>query len=82
MELELSKRQLDELAHKVAVIVAKRLREQEDTPEMVTTTEAARILGVTPQTMRRNQHKYPHVKGGENKQGKLLFVRDALLKNY
>ena len=73
---------MDELARKVAVIVAKRLREQQDVPEMVTTEEAARILGVTPGTMRRNAHKYPHVKGGDNKQGKLLFVRGALLQNY
>lgn len=79
MVVELPKWQLDELCRK---IVKELRKQQEDTPEMVTTTEAARILGVTPQTMRRNQHKYPHVKGGENKQGKLLFVRDALLKNY
>jgi len=81
MVIELSKWQLDELCRKIVKEI-RRQQEQDAAPEMVTTVEAARILGVTPQTMRRNAHKYPHVKGGEHKQGQLLFVRDALLKNY
>ena len=81
--MELTKRQIDEIAYRTAVIVIKKLKEQQDdVPEMVTTEEAARILNVTPGHMRRIQHKFPHIKSGENKQGKLLFVRDALLQHY
>lgn len=82
MELELSKRQMDEIAYKTAVIVLRKLKEKEDVPEMVSTAEAARILGVTPGHMRRIADRFPHIKAGENRQGKLLFKRDALLPNY
>ena len=50
--------------------------------EMVPVSVAARILGISEDHMRRIKDKFPHIKNGNNKQGRLLFVRDALLKEY
>lgn len=78
MEVELSQRMIDAIAHKVALIVAKKIKEKTEQPEFVTTSEAAAILCITPGRMRQIADKYPHIKKGEGKQGKLLFVRKAL----
>lgn len=81
MEIELSQRSIDAIAHKAALIVCRKLKEAgNEFPEMVTTRQAAAILKITPGRMRQIAHKYPHLKQGDNKQSKLLFVRDALLK--
>ena len=85
MEIELSEKTIDAIAYKAAVIVVQRLKKaikEERPPKMVSTKEAAKILGITPCRMRQIADRFPHVKQGENKQGKLLFVRDGLLKNY
>lgn len=72
---------LNDVARKVAALVGKNLSEQAP-PEMVTTEEAARILHITPDRLRHIKDRFPHVKSGGAKQGKLLFKRDALLENY
>lgn len=72
---------LNDVARKVAALVGKNLEEQAP-PEMVTTEEAARILHITPGRLRHIKNRFPHVKAGGAKQGKLLFKRDALLENY
>lgn len=79
MEIELSQRQIDAIAYKCALIIAKKLKETEVIPEMVTTSEAARILKVTPATMRRIADRYPHIKQGDSKQSKLLFYSKNLV---
>ncbi len=72
---------MDELAYKTAVVLAKLLKKQEP-PELVTTREAATIIGITPQRLRQivceNPNRYPHIKRGEGKQAQLLFDRKAL----
>lgn len=74
---------LDDVSKKVALLVSKQLKkEAKKDPELVSTEEAARILNITPDRLRHTKEKYPHVKQGENKQGKLLFVRDALVQSY
>lgn len=80
MEIELSQKAIDAIAYKVALIVEKRLRQKEVLPEMVTTAEAARILKISPRTMRAKADQYPHIKTGDNKQSKLLFERAALIR--
>lgn len=85
MEIELSQKVIDAIAYKCAQIVFKKLRESEgkDLPEMVTTKQAAEILKISPDRMRKIAHRFPHIKQGDNARvGKLLFVRDALLQNY
>lgn len=74
---------IDAIAYKAAKIVVSELKKSEEAPvEMVPVSVAARILGISEDHMRRIKDKFPHIKNGNNKQGRLLFVRDALLKEY
>ena len=83
MEITLPQRQVDEIVHKLHILLRRDMKEfseQQQLPEMVTTAEAAKILGISAGRMRQIADKYPHVKRGENKQGQLLFMRNALLQ--
>lgn len=84
MEVELSQKTIDAIAHKAALIIFRKLKEnKEELPEMVSTKEAAAILGITPARMRQIASRFPHIKGGDGaQQGKLLFYRKPLLQNY
>lgn len=88
MEIELSKIQMELLADKVARKLHRLQREerkqkqQDDTPEMVDTRGAAAILNISVGRMRQIKDRFPHTKAGEHGQGKLLFVKSALLTNY
>ena len=74
---------IDAIAYKAAKIVVSELKKSEEAPvEMVPVSVAARILGISEDHMRRIKDKFPHIKNGNNKQGRLLFVRDSLLKEY
>lgn len=74
---------LEDLSRKVAILVEQRIsRHLEKAPEMVTTEEAARILNISPSRLRHIKDRFPHIKNGGNKQGKLLFIRDALIEKY
>ena len=50
--------------------------------EYVDTDEAARILGISANYLRQVKDKYPHMKSGSGKQGRILFKRDALLEQF
>lgn len=81
MEVELSKKTIDKIARRAALLVVAKLREdQKHPPEMVTTREAAAILGISPARMRQIADRFPHIKKGEKQQGPLLFLRKALIK--
>lgn len=83
MEVELSQKTIDAIADKAATVVVRKLKaEDKNDSEMVSTKEAAAILGITPARMRQIADRFPHIKQGNNKQGKLLFLKRALLKNY
>lgn len=83
MQVELSPQTIDAIAQRAALIIVRKLKKQiEQPPEMVTTSEAAQILGISPGRMRKIADRFPHIKQGDSKQGKLLFVRKALLENY
>ncbi|MBR1879152.1 MAG: hypothetical protein IJ804_00110 [Prevotella sp.] len=83
MDINLSDKQIEQIAVKTAKIVLRKLREDEEPPsEYVPVKEAARILGLTEYRMRRIKDKFPHIKNGQNNQGRLLFLRDSLLKEY
>ena len=82
MEIELSQHTIDLLSHRISLIVKKQIQEAIAQPDMVTTKEAAAILGISPGRMRQIAERFPHIKQGEQKQGKLLFVRKALLEKY
>lgn len=84
MEIRLSKRQIDEIARQVARMISRELVKQQpkQDPEMVTTAEAARILGITPGRLRHIKDRFPYVKAGDSKQSSLLFVKSGLIDNY
>lgn len=79
---KLDQSSIDAIAYKAAKIVVSELKKSEAPVEMVPVSVAARILGISEDHMRRIKDKFPHIKNGNNKQGRLLFVRDALLKEY
>lgn len=86
MPIELTAKDIDAIANKVAKSVVRLLNEHNGddgkTPVMVSTKEAAAILHISPGRMRQIAERFPHVKQGNSKQGKLLFVKDALIENY
>ena len=86
MELTLSQRDRDAIVQQLRIALRKDIKAMlADTrqPEMVTTSEAARILGITPDRLRHiacsDPHRYPHTKRGDSKQAPLMWVRDALI---
>ena len=72
------------LAELVADQVIKKLRGVENLSEVeyVDTKEAARILGVSDNYLRQVKDKFPHLKAGDRKQGRILFKRDSLLREF
>lgn len=83
MDIQLSEKQMEQIAAKTARIIIRKLREDNEPPtEMVTVKEAARILNISEGHMRRIKDQYPHIKNGNNAQGHVLFVRESLLKTY
>ena len=74
MEITLSQTSIKAIAKEVADIMLQR-----QTPDLCTTSEAAKILGISPAYLRRIADRYPHVKQGEGKQARLMFRKEALL---
>ena len=50
--------------------------------ELVTTNEAARMLGISPDRLRHIKDRFGFVKQGGNNQGKLLFRKSGLVGAY
>ena len=83
MDIFLSEKQMDQIAAKTANIILRKMKEDKEPPtEMVSVKEAARILNISENHMRRIKDHFPHIKNGNNSQGHILFVREALLKTY
>lgn len=82
--IELTKSTIDEIARKTATILWKKMKDAENDPlpETCTLSEAAKILHVSKDHMRRIKDRFPHIKAGDSKQGRILFVRSALLDAY
>ncbi len=72
------------VAESTAEIVVKRMKEIRGVTdaELVDVNEAARILGVTPNYLRQKKEKYAYVKSGDKQQGRLMFRRDLLLREF
>lgn len=85
MDIYLSDKQIEQICQRTAEIVVRKLskiKNKNELPEMVSTHEAAKILGISDSRMRHIKDRFPHVKGGKKNQGKLLFKRDALFIAY
>jgi hypothetical protein len=80
----MDKNELYFLADKVADLVVKKLKSVRNLSETeyVDTEEAARILGVSANYLRQVKDRYPHLKAGDRKQGRIMFKRDALLNEF
>ena len=80
--LELTDQSMDVFAKKVATQVVKMMRVDSCSSKMCTVKEAASILGIGEEHMRRIKDRFPHVKKGPKKAGRLFFERDALINEY
>lgn len=75
--------EIDQIAAATARKLYKKMKEDELPPtEYVTVKEAARMLGVSEDHMRRLKDQFPHIKNGDKQQGRVLFLREGLIKNY
>lgn len=88
MELQLSQRDRDLIVQQLRIALRKDIKAiLHDTrqPELVPTSEAAKLLGITAQSLRqivsKDPYRYPHIKKGDSKQSQLLFDRSALPHN-
>lgn len=81
MDIQLSKKQMETIAQMTADIIMKKINPQEQ-QELVNTKEAARILGVSEWYIRKIKDRFPHVKAGNNGQGRILFYKKSLLPIY
>lgn len=50
--------------------------------EYCTVKEAADILGISADHMRKIKDRYPYIKNGSKQQGHILFKKSELLKEY
>ena len=83
------KEEMEKLAEMTAQRVMEKmtaiLAKKEEVPsdeEYVDSKEAARLLGLTPNYLRTMKEKFPHIKVGGNSQGRVLFLKSALLMGY
>lgn len=82
MEIVLNNKQIQQIADKTAQIVLKHIKTEPSTePVLVNVREAARILGVSVDHMRKMKDDYPYIRRGNNQQGHIYFVREALTVN-
>ena len=51
-------------------------------PELITVKEAVETLNLSEDYVRKIKDKLPHVKQGNSKQGRLLFVKEGLMEAY
>lgn len=80
----MKKNEMMELAAMVADEVVKKIKNVRSLSETeyVDTEEAARILGMKPNYLRQVKDRYPHIKAGDTKQGRIMFRRDSLLNQF
>ena len=85
MELTLSQRDRDAIVQQLRIALRKDIKAMlADTrqPDMVTTKEAAAMLGIKPQRMRQIKDKFRYTKKGDGeKQGQLMFLKSDILKD-
>lgn len=80
----MTKEEISMFAAMVADQVVKKLKGVRNLSEAeyVDANEAARILGVSANYLRQVKDRYPHIKAGDRKQGRIMFKRDALLSEF
>ena len=72
--MTLDQKTIDRIARRVVDLLKK-----EEKPEMITTKEAAHIMGVSPDRVRRLKSQFHHTRiGGKN--GRIMFSRQDVEK--
>ena len=75
--------EIDQIAAATARKLYKLMKEDELPPtEYVTVKEAARMIGISENHMRKLKDQFPHIKNGDKQQGRVLFLREGLIRNY
>lgn len=64
------------------VLAMKDLETAKSKDEWLTTSEAARMIGLSPYRLRMIKDRFEHVKSGDEQSGRLLFKKSSLLENY
>lgn len=86
MKIELTEKQMDAIAVKIAREI--NLLNRDEQPQLdkkkkyVDINKAANILGYSVYHLRRIKDQFPHIKRGDNQQGRLLFEEDALYESF
>lgn len=86
MEQYLSDKQIRKIAERTTNMVVERMMlilgaKQEQSSDIISVKDAARMLGISEGTMRRNKDQFPHIKLGNSNQSRVMFYREAL-ENY
>jgi hypothetical protein len=79
--ISLDQKTIDAIAIKAAKAVVREMKREQELQErgFVPISEAANILGVSVSHLRAKKDKFPHVKYGEGKYGRLFFKKDTLV---
>lgn len=72
MKIELDDKTIEKLASRIV-----EMSKETDEKELISTIEAARLLRVSPDRMRKIKDKYPHIKVGQNGQSRILFYKSG-----
>lgn len=89
--VELSDKSIKRIAEALATVMGCPMEragseaEQDDGPlphDLLSTKEAAALLGISPSRVRAIKDRLPHIKVGDNQRGRLLFRREGLLEAY
>lgn len=70
------------LLAKEVVKEMRRVEKEKPQPELISCKEAATLIGVSEDYVRKIKDRLPHVKQGNNNQGRLLFIKEGLLEAY
>ena len=70
------------LLAKEVVKEMRRTEQEKPQPELISSKEAAAQIGVSEDYIRKIKDRLPHVKQGNNNQGRLLFVKEGLMEAY
>lgn len=60
----------------------KELEDARTKEEWLPTSEAARMIGLSPYRLRMLKDKFEHKKSGDAQSGRLLFKKSSLLESY
>jgi hypothetical protein len=70
------------LLAKEVVKEMRRTEKEQPEPELISCKDAAALIGVSEDYVRKIKDRLPHVKQGNNNQGRLLFFKEGLMEAY